>query len=98
MADNTPSAATKGNGANPVKPTGKVAGSQRTISNPEDVAKLVMMQIDAINTRKDDLTVALKGLTDTTRQLVRAYAQQASVIQGMTKKIKELEEKAGAKK
>lgn len=90
MADNAPTAATKGNGANPAK----TAGNPRTISNPEDVAKLVMMQIDAINTRKDDLTVALKGLTDTTRQLVRAYAQQASVIQGMAKKIKELEEKA----
>lgn len=93
MTDNT-STATKSNGANPAK----TAGNQRTISNPEDIAKLVMMQIDAINTRKDDLTVALKGLTDTTRQLVRAYAQQAAVIQGMAKKLKELEEKVGAKK
>ncbi len=94
MTDNTSTAATKSNGANPAK----TAGNQRTISNPEDIAKLVMMQIDAINTRKDDLTVALKGLTDTTRQLVRAYAQQASVIQGMAKKIQELEGKVDAKK
>ena len=71
---------------------------QRTISNPEDVAKLVMMQIDAVGGKKDELTIALKGLTDTARQLVRAYAQQAAVIQGMAKKLKELEEKAGAKK
>ena len=68
------------------------------ISNPDDVARLVMMQIDAINARKDDLTIAIKGLTDTTRQLVRAYAQQAGVIQAMRKKIEELEEKVGAKK
>jgi len=64
---------------------------QRTISNPEDVAKLVMMQIDAVSSKKDDLTIALKGLTDTARQLVRAYSQQAAVIQGMAKKLKELE-------
>lgn len=74
------------------------AGQQRTISNPEDVAKLVMMQIDAVGGKKDDLTIAIKGLTDTARQLVRAYAQQAAVIQGMAKKLKELEEKTGAKK
>lgn len=92
MTDYT-STATKGNGANPAKTTSQAAGNQRTISNPEDIAKLVMMQIDAINTRKDDLTVALKGLTDTTRQLVRAYARQAAVVQGMTKKLKELEQK-----
>ena len=71
---------------------------QRTISNPEDVAKLVMMQIDAVSGKKDDLTIALKQLTDTLRQLTRAYAQQAAVIQGMAKKLKELEEKTGAKK
>jgi hypothetical protein len=71
---------------------------QRTISKPEDVAKLVMMQIDAVSGKKDDLTIALKQLTDTMRQLVRAYAQQAVVIQGMAKKLKELEEKTGAKK
>ncbi len=101
MTDNTTAtaaAAAKGNGANPVKTAEKTAGNQRVISNPEDIAKLVMMQIDAINTRKDDLTVALKGLTDTTRQLVRAYAQQAGVIQGMAKKIKELEGKVDTKK
>ncbi len=97
MTDNA-TTPTKGNGATQAKTAAKAAGNQRVISNPEDIAKLVMMQIDAINTRKDDLTVALKGLTDTTRQLVRAYARQASVIQGMAKKIKELEEKSNAKK
>lgn len=97
MSDNATTTA-KGNGATQAKTVPQGAGNPRTISNPEDIAKLVMMQIDAINTRKDDLTVALKGLTDTTRQLVRAYAQQAGVIQGMAKKIKELEGKVDAKK
>jgi len=95
-----------------LSPTGKNGGSQpktavktaarqdrqqRVISNPEDIAKLVMLQIDAIGARKDDLTVALRRLTDTTRQLARAYAQQTAVIQGMQKRIKELEEKAGVR-
>lgn len=96
--DNEPKSKNGANGAakDVVKPG---AGQpQRTISNPEDVAKLVMMQIDAVGGKKDDLTIALKGLTDTARQLVRAYAQQAAVIQGLAKKLKELEEKTGAKK
>lgn len=96
MADNNP--ASSKNGEAPAKPAQKGARGQRVISNPDDVARLVMMQIDAINARKDDLTIAIKGLTDTTRQLVRAYAQQAGVIQAMRKKIEELEEKVGAKK
>ena len=95
MADNNP--APGKDGENQAKVAQKGARGQRVISNPDDVARLVMMQIDAINARKDDLTIAIKGLTDTTRQLVRAYAQQAGVIQAMRKKIEELEEKADAK-
>ncbi len=89
------------NGSSQPKTTVKTAArpdrQQRVISNPEDIAKLVMMQIDAIGARKDDLTVALRRLTDTTRQLARAYAQQTAVIQGMRKRIEELEAKAGVK-
>jgi hypothetical protein len=66
----------------------------RVVSHPGDVAGLVMMQIDAVNTKKDELTIAVKGLADTAKQLVRAYAQQAAVIQKLAKRIKELEDKA----
>lgn len=65
----------------------------RVISHPGDVAGLVMMQIDNVNAKKDDLTIAIKGLADTAKQLVRAYAQQAAVIQKLSKRVKELEEK-----
>ena len=68
-------------------------GKPRVISNPNDVAGLVMMQIDNINAKKDDLTIAIKGLTDTSKQLVRAYAQQQQVIAKLAKRVKELEEK-----
>ena len=54
-----------------------------------------MMQIDAVNAKKDELTIAVKGLADTAKQLVRVYAQQAAVIQKLQRKIKELEENKG---
>ncbi|MBI3898346.1 MAG: hypothetical protein HY308_08615 [Gammaproteobacteria bacterium] len=66
----------------------------RVISHPNDVASVVMMQIDAVNTKKDELTIAAKGLADTAKQLVRAYAQQAAVIQKLQHKLAELEGKA----
>lgn len=68
-------------------------GKPRIISNPNDVAGLVMMQIDNVNAKKDDLTIAIKGLADTAKQLVRAYAQQQQVIAKLAKRVKELEEK-----
>ena len=76
------------------KSNGQQKGKQpRVISNPNDVAGLVMMQIDAVNSKKDDLTIAVKGLADTAKQLVRAYAQQQATIEKLGKRVKELEEK-----
>lgn len=74
--------------------TGKSgANEQRVISRPGDVAGLVMMQVDAVNAKKDELTIAIKGLTDTTKQLVRAYAQHAQAIVKLQERIKTLEDK-----
>ncbi|OGI41219.1 MAG: hypothetical protein A2140_08020 [Candidatus Muproteobacteria bacterium RBG_16_62_13] len=71
---------------------GQSKGKQpRVISNPNDVAGLVMMQIDAVSSKKDDLTIAIKGLADTAKQLVRAYAQQQAAIEKLGKRVKELE-------
>jgi hypothetical protein len=75
----------------PAKANGQQKGQPRVISNPNDVAGLVMMQIDNINAKKDDLTIAIKGITDTAKQLVRAYAQQQQVIAKLAKKVEELE-------
>ena len=68
-------------------------GKPRVISNPNDVASLVLMQIDAVNAKKDDLTIAIKGLTDTTKQLVRAYAENMKAIQALQERVIELEDK-----
>lgn len=71
----------------------KRPSGQRIISRPGDVAGLVMMQVDAVNAKKDELTIAIKGLTDTAKQLVRAYSEHAQAIVKLQQRIKELEEK-----
>lgn len=77
------------------KPNGETDPRQerRGVSNPNDVASLIMMQVDAVNTKKDDLTIAIKGLTDLTKQLTRAYAEHTKTIQKLADRVKELEER-----
>jgi hypothetical protein len=76
--------------AGPVPPKGQ----PRVLRHPNDVASLVLMQIDAINAKKDELTIAIKGMTDLARQLVRVYAEQVQTIQTLGERMKKLEEKA----
>ena len=64
---------------------------QQVISDPKDVAQLVLMQIDNVNAKKDDLTIAVNGLADTAKQLVRVYAQQQEHIAKLAKRVEELE-------
>ena len=64
------------------------AQQPRVVSRPEDVAGLVLMQIDLVNARKDDLTIAIKGLADLTRQLVRAYGENMQTIADLQSKLK----------
>ena len=52
----------------------------QTISDPRQIAAVVMARMNLINTKKDELTIAMKGLTDLTQQLVQAYAAQMQVI------------------
>ena len=79
-------------GARATPPPGAAAeqvGQQpRVVSRPEDVAGLVLMQIDLVNARKDDLTIAIKGLSDLTRQLVRAYGENMQTIEQLQAKLK----------
>lgn len=66
------------------------AQQPRVVSRPEDVAGLVLMQIDLVNARKDDLTIAIKGLSDLTRQLVRAYGENMQTIDQLQSKVKKM--------
>ena len=71
----------------------------RAISDPKEVAQLVMMRIDHVNSQKDELTIAVKALADTAKQLVSVYAQQQAQIEQLGKKVAELEKaKDGATK
>jgi hypothetical protein len=85
--------ATSGQQASPGQAPGTAGDPQtgfqqpRVVSRPEDVAGLVLMQIDLVNARKDDLTIAIKGLSDLTRQLVRAYGENMQTIQELQKKV-----------
>jgi len=59
----------------------KTKRQPRVLSHPGEIVGLVMRQIDHVNSKKDELTIAIKTLADASKQLVRAYAQQAAVIQ-----------------
>ena len=66
------------------------------ISDPRQIATVIMARMNFINAKKDELTMAIKGLTDLTQQLVRAYAGQMQVIEQLATRLKALEETAGA--
>jgi len=68
---------------------------QRVVTHPQDVMALVLRQIDAVNTAKDDITIALKGLMDLTKQLAQAYIAQVQAIQELQGRVKALETPAG---
>lgn len=84
--------ADQNSGARATPPPGAAAEQAnqqpRVVSRPEDVAGLVLMQIDLVNARKDDLTIAIKGLSDLTRQLVRAYGENMQTIDQLQSKLK----------
>jgi hypothetical protein len=67
----------------------------RAISHPREVTAVVMAQIHLVNAKKDELTIAMKGLTDLTQQLARAYAGQVQFIEQLVTRMKALEETVG---
>ena len=85
---------------NPPTATNKTEGGEqakkpRAISHPNDVAQLVMMRIDHVNSKKDELTIAVKALADTAKQLVRVYAQQQAQIVKLAKQVEEMKKEKG---
>lgn len=67
----------------------------RTVSDPREVATLVMARMHMVNTKKDELTIAIKSLSDMTQQLATAYAQQLSAIDRLAQRVQALESGAG---
>jgi hypothetical protein len=46
-----------------------------------------MMRIDHVNSRKDELTIAMNALADTTKQLVSVCAGKQAQIAKLTKRL-----------
>ena len=67
----------------------------QAVSDPRQIASVVMARMNLISTKKDELTIAIKGLTDLTQQLVQAYAGQMQVIEQLATRLKAVEEKTG---
>ena len=68
--------------------------TNNVISHPNDVAAWVMSQMNTVNAKKDEPTIAIKQLADTTQQLVRVYAGHTSMIAQLTSRVKEIEEQS----
>lgn len=64
---------------------------RRTVSDPRDVATLVMSRMSMVTAKKDELTIAIKGLSDVTQQLAHAYAEQMKAIEKLVRRVKALE-------
>lgn len=82
-------------GSKPQAKPGEHAKQGRAISDPREVAQLVMMRIDHVNAQKDELTIAVKALADTAKQLVSVYANQQTQIAKLAKRVQELENAKG---
>lgn len=80
----------------PVNPAAAQTGQRRAITHPRDVAAVVMAQINQVNAKKDELTAAMKALSDMTQQLATAYGKQMLAIEQLSRRLNALEGKAAA--
>ena len=84
-------------GSGPHDPGPPPQQNQRAVSDPREVATLVMSRIHQVNVKKDELTIAIKGLSDMTQQLARAYAQQSLRMEQLARRVDSLETAASLK-
>jgi hypothetical protein len=95
--ENSTEVATQAAAAQPAaaRPAGQKPG-QRAISDPREVATVVMSRMNQVNAKKDELAVAIHALVDITEQLTRSYGQQLLAIEQLRRRVKDLEAKAAA--
>jgi methyl-accepting chemotaxis protein len=82
---NTPTSQTEPTPPADKKPT------HRAISDPREVATVVMARMNQVNAKKDELAAAINGLVDITQQLTRTYAEQLLAIEQLRRRVKALE-------
>ena len=66
---------------------------RKVITDPREIAAIVMAQMGVVNAKKEELAKAVKTMTDLTQQLVMAYTQQARFIERLAQRAKALEAK-----
>src|SRR3954463_10301320 len=64
---------------------------QRAVSDPREVASVVMARMNQVNTKKDELALAINGLVDITQQLTRTYGEQLLAIAQLRRRVRALE-------
>jgi hypothetical protein len=60
--------------ANQAGPDGQKP-THRAVSDPREVARVVVTRMAQVNAKKDELTLAINGLIDITQQLTRTCVQ-----------------------
>ena len=70
------------------------AQSRKVITDPREIAAIIMAQMGVVNAKKEELAKAVKTMNDLTQQLVMAYAQQARFIERLAQRAKALEVKS----
>lgn len=68
--------------------------THRAISDPREVAKVVMARLNQVSAKKDELALAINALADLARQLTRTYAEQQLTIEQLRRRVKTLEDAA----
>lgn len=98
MTTETISETARANGSTEsIDATAARAAGARVVSDPNEIANIVLMQIDAVNDRKNDLTISIKGMTDLAKQLTRVYGEQIVTIRKLQARIQSLEAQLAAK-
>ena len=65
--------------------------AQRAISDPREVAALVMGRVHTVKAKEQELATALDSLIDLTQQLTRTYGAQMVAMQQLRLRVKALE-------
>ena len=78
------------------KPADQRQPTHRAVSDPREVATLVMNRMNLVNAKKDELAIAIHGLVDITQQLTRTYAEQLLAIEQLRRRVKALEAAAAS--
>jgi hypothetical protein len=65
------------------------------VTDPREVAALVLAQTGVVNAKKDELTGAIKALTDMAHRMAREYVGQMQATQELTQRVRVLEGQLG---